>query len=351
MKAKSLIRTFGRLHCFSVELSVGILIGIIFGASPSNARAQCAADINGDHAVTALDLAGLLAAWGPTSTPHPADLNQDQFVDAQDLTILLAGWGSCPGPIWATVLEWNPDSAVVTDAAFRTRMLATGLPWRVTDNATGIEMLLVPPSVFMMGVTSGDSEASSWEGPAHQVTLTHAFYLGRSEVTQATWFAEMGTNPSAFQSSTNNPVEQISWTLIQTFCTQNNARLPTEAEWECACRGGNLAPRYGVIGDIAWWGCSSTGGNSGCTTHQFANRLPNSLGFYDMLGNVWDWVSDWYGNYSAASVTDPTGPATGTTHVLRGGSWNSSAATCRASSRNYSTNGNSASGFRMAKNP
>lgn len=120
METKFLARTIGRSSRISINLLSGILIGIIFGVSPSNARAQCAADINADHAVTALDLAQLLAAWGPTSSPVPADFNQDQSVDAQDLAVVLVGWGPCPGPNWSTVLEWNPDSAVVTDSAFRT---------------------------------------------------------------------------------------------------------------------------------------------------------------------------------------------------------------------------------------
>lgn len=309
------------------------------------------ADIIIDGEINGVDLAALLGAWGSSGGANNADVSGDGIVNGADLSLVLAGWGACVSvpapPSWATVLEWPPNPAVVTDAAFRTRMLATGLPWRVLDNASGIEMLLVPPGTFMMGASPGDSEAASDESPAHQVTLTNAFYLGRTEVTQETWLAEMGSNPSGFTGDLLRPVEFVSWAAIQPFCSQNGLRLPTEAEWEYACRGGNLTSRYGPVGNIAWYTT-----NSSNQTHTVGTKLPNALGIYDMIGNVWEWSQDWYGPYSATSVTNPTGPASGAYRTPRGGTYMASTAYCRASVRGGvpGTAGQHI-GFRVARNP
>ena len=251
-------------------------------------------------------------------------------------------------PAWATLLQAQPDPSEVTGEAFRARIAATGLAWRVRDNASNIEMLLVPPGTFIMGASLGDAEASADESPAHQVTLTHAFYLGRTEVTQATWVAEMGSNPSWFPNNPNRPVESVVWNKIQPFCIQNGLRLPTEAEWEYACRAGSTEPRYGPVGDVAWYS-----GNSGQTA-VVATKLPNALGFFDMLGNVRELVSDGYGPYAPGSVIDPTGPTTGTYNSHRGGAFGDAALKSRASMRrgtgpDYAND--SHFGFRVAKSP
>ena len=226
--------------------------------------------------------------------------------------------------------------------------MASGFAWRVRDNASNIEMLLVPPGTFMMGNSPGDPEAFSDESPQHQVTLTSAFYMGKTEVTQAQWLAEMGSNPSAFTGNLQRPVEQVSWNTIRPFLTQNGLRLPTEAEWEYACRAGTTTPRYGVLNDIAWYTS-----NSGNATHAVATKLPNAFGLYDTLGNVWEWNQDWYGAYSAAAVTNPTGPASGSYRLLRGGAWNNVSNNCRASQRynNKPYNANSFIGLRVARTP
>ena len=267
---------------------------------------------------------------------------------------------------WAEVLEQNPDPKVVTDADFLQRIEATGLPWRVTDKATGIEMLLVPPGKFVMGMSPGDTEAQDDEKPAHEVTLTKAFYLGRTAVTQEQWFKVMDTNPSDFRfeslstfktgdlnvgdltahavkdqgnaNITTDPVDSVSWNDCEQFCAKTGMKLPTEAQWEYACRAGTKGARYGDLDLIAWHG-----DNAGEETHAVGQLQPNALGFFDMLGNVWEWTNDLYqADYyesCADGVVDPTGPAQGGARVLRGGGWDHDADYCRASTRNYGAPG------------
>ena len=254
-------------------------------------------------------------------------------------------------PTWATLLEAVPDPAVVTDANLRAAIAATGLAWRIRDNGTNIEMLLIPPGIFMMGCSPGDAECADDESPAHQVTLTNAFYMGKTEVTQAQWQAEMGYNPSYFQGqsdSPSRPVEQVSWNMSRDFITATGLRYPTEAEWEYACRAGTTAQRYGVLDDIAWYN-----GNPNGATHAVATKLPNAFGLYDTIGNVWEWCQDWNGPYSSVSVTNPTGPTTGTQRLFRGGSWFGLPVICRASQRNsvYPSLSGYTIGFRVARNP
>ena len=254
-------------------------------------------------------------------------------------------------PTWATLLEAVPDPAVVTDANLRAAIAATGLAWRIRDNGTNIEMLLIPPGIFMMGCSPGDAECSDDESPAHQVTLTNAFYMGKTEVTQAQWQAQMGYNPSYFQGqsdSPSRPVEQVSWNMSRDFITATGLRYPTEAEWEYACRAGTTAQRYGVLDDIAWYN-----GNPNGATHAVATKLPNAFGLYDTIGNVWEWCQDWNGPYSSVSVTNPTGPTTGTQRLFRGGSWFGLPVICRASQRNsvYPSLSGYTIGFRVARNP
>jgi formylglycine-generating enzyme required for sulfatase activity len=231
----------------------------------------------------------------------------------------------------------SPDPKVVTDPEWRERIIATGLPWRVRDNASQIEMLLVPPGTFMMGCSPSDQwGCRSNEDPVHEVTLTQPFYLGRYEVTQAQWTAVMGSNPSNFQSPSsqvpaaqvsNRPVERVSWTMIQDFEAATGLRLPTEAEWEYACRAGtqtafNLPPTGtnddGLLGQLAWFNQ-----NAASQTHPVGQKQANNLGLHDMHGNAWEWVEDWYGGgyYGQSPSLDPPGPISGTLRVLRGGSW------------------------------
>ena len=254
---------------------------------------------------------------------------------------------------WAEVLEQNPDPTVVTDANLRAAIVASGFAWRIRDNASNIEMLLIPAGTFTMGCSASTQYGCNFnESPTHQVTLS-AFYIGRYEVTQAQWQAKMGSNPSYFSGlsdSPSRPVERVSWNMIQGFNTATGLRLPTEAEWEFACRAGTTTVRYGVLDDIAWYN-----GNAGGTTHAVATKLPNALGLYDTLGNVQEWCQNWYGGtYSSGGVTNPTGPATGSYRLLRGGGWNYYQHLSRASVRGNGTPGSistQSQGFRVARNP
>ena len=220
----------------------------------------------------------------------------------------------------------------------------------------GIEypMVYVSGGSFDMGATSEQgSDADSDEQTVHRVTLS-SYRIGKYEVTQELWEAVMGSNPSHFKGA-RHPVEMVSWDDCQRFInklnelTGQNFRLPTEAEWEFAARDGNSSRGYKYSGsnnvdNVAWYS-----GNSGYTTHNVGTKSPNELGVYDMSGNVCEWCSDWYGEYSSASQTNPKGPGSGSNRVDRGGSWSNIARNSRVSIRYYSTPDNRYAnlGFRL----
>jgi formylglycine-generating enzyme required for sulfatase activity len=239
-------------------------------------------------------------------------------------------------PSWAALLESEPDPAVVTDSSLRTAISATGYAWRVRDKATGIEMVLIPAGSFNMGC-SASMQFPCYDGelPIHQVSISSAYYMGRYEVKQEEWARVMGTNPSHFQgdgyqNSSVRPVERVSWPMALEFVAQTNLRLPSEAEWEFACRAGTQKAFHGssavpagtdddsLVVTMAWYGP-----NSGGETHPVGLKLANGFGLHDMMGNVWEWVNDWfsYTYYAESPSLDPTGPGGGGTRVLRGGSW------------------------------
>ena len=233
-----------------------------------------------------------------------------------------------------------------------------------TVNGVTFKMVQVEGGTFTMGATAEQgSEAGENENPPHQVTLS-SFSIGQTEVTQELWQVVMGSNPSwfngygnsdysSYHSDTNygtnlqRPVEKVSWDDCQQFITKlsqmtgKNFRLLTEAEWEYAARGGSLSQGYKYSGsnnidDVAWYYDNSYAlgsSNLDFGTHTVATKQPNELGIYDMSGNVLEWCQDWYGSYSADSQTNPTGPATGSGRVSRGGSWIDSAGGCRVSYR------------------
>ena len=221
-----------------------------------------------------------------------------------------------------------------------------------TVNDVSFTMVPVEGGTFIMGTDYNSPDDFYWEQPAHEVTLS-SYFIGQSEVTQALWQAVMGENPSYFSSRNNydtnlqRPVECVSWNDCQTFITKLNQltgrtfRLPTEAEWEFAARGGNQSQGYEYSGsnnldDVAWYWYSipsRISGNAGYGTQTVATKAPNELGLYDMSGNVWEWCQDyWGGIYSSEAQTNPVGPSTGDTHVYRGGSWGSYKG-CRVSYR------------------
>ncbi len=212
---------------------------------------------------------------------------------------------------------------------------------KFTVNGVSFEMVRVEGGTFRMGATSEQKDEASYvEKPVHSVTLS-SYYIGKTEVTQALWQAVMGSNPSGFKGA-DLPVECVSWDDCQEFIqklnslTGRNFRLPTEAEWEFACRGGNNSRGYKYSGsndidNVAWFD-----GNSGDQTHPVGTKAPNELGIYDMSGNVWEWCSDWYANYTSYSQTDPKGPLSGSDRVCRGGSWRYNAGRCRSSYRYFS---------------
>jgi len=203
------------------------------------------------------------------------------------------------------------------------------------------DMVFVKGGTFTMGCTAERAKScEDDERPAHSVTLSD-FYIGKHEVTQKQWYAVMRSNPTAFSKNRNLPVDNVSWNEVQEFIrrlnelTGKNYRLPTEAEWEYAARGGDNSGGHKYSGSnnidkVAWYG-----DNSELETRSVGNKQPNELGIYDMSGNVREWVNDFYGQYSPVPVTDPQGPSTGSNRVYRGGSWDDDAEDCRVSDRDY----------------
>jgi len=199
----------------------------------------------------------------------------------------------------------------------------------------------IPPGTFVMGSPSSE-EGRDADEVQHTVTLTQGFWMSDHEVTQSECQAVMGNNPSYFKGDLNRPVEQVRWDEAVLYCqkltereraggritAQQAYRLPTEAEWEYAARAGTTGARYGELDTIAWWS-----GNAGNQTRPVKQKAPNAWGLRDMLGNVWEWCSDWHGNYPPGSVTDPTGPGSGSYRVDRGGGWNNDARRARSALR------------------
>ena len=258
-----------------------------------------------------------------------ADVNADGDVNIKDVTVLIN---------YLLTEEWP----AIYVPEYKSITVGTG------TSAVTFRMVLVEGGTMMMGARENDPYVRPWENPAHEVTLSD-YYIGEMEVTQALWKAVMGSsnNPSWFTSYndyTNNfqrPVESMTYSQVTSFINKLNQktgmtfRLPTEAEWEFAARGGKWSKGYFYIGsdnvdEVAWHK-----DNSNDLTYSVGSKAPNELGIYDMAGSVEEWCSDWYGLYTENPQVNPTGPTTGSSsvRVIRGGSWDQSYRMCRPTSR------------------
>ena len=311
---KSYLKTMALMACLLLGLS---------------ATAQVQGDINGDNKVDIADVNAVINMMlGKAAQTAAGDINGDGSVDIADVNAVI------------NIMLGKTNQEVQT----------------FTVNGVSFKMVAVEGGTFMMGATEEQgSDAYGSEKPVHQVTLS-SYSIGQTEVTQELWQAVMGSNPSYFQASTDpnygsnlqRPVEMVSWNDCQTFITKLNEltgktfRLPTEAEWEYAARGGNKSQGFKYAGsnnvrDVAWSIAtipSQTSGTAGYGAQTVATKAPNELGLYDMSGNVWEWCQDWYDYYSSDPQTNPTGPSNGATVVFRGGGWCQGFISCRVSMRN-----------------
>jgi formylglycine-generating enzyme required for sulfatase activity len=205
-------------------------------------------------------------------------------------------------------------------------------------NSLGMEMMWCPPGEFLMGSPLGEKHRWVGEGQV-QVRISQGFWMASTLVTQSQWQALMGNNPNCFNDSGQLPVDTVSWNDAQDFCAKLNGietgphgyhyALPTEAQWEYACRAGTTGPYNGELDDVAWYY-----ENSGNKTHEVGGKQANDWGLYDMHGNVWEWCADWY-SPELEGGDDPRGPSTGLYRVFRGGGWCSDACLCRSAMRDF----------------
>jgi sulfatase modifying factor 1 len=214
------------------------------------------------------------------------------------------------------------------------------LPGRVGENPKdGLQYVWIPPGDFMMGCPPGDTECFDQEKPPHHVKITKGFWIGQTEVTVAAYKRFAGGTGKAmpptpdFNMDWNDeqmPIVNLSWDDAQAYCTWAGGRLPSEAEWEYAARAGSAEARYGPVDEVAWYYV-----NSDLRPHPVGGKRANGFGLYDVLGNVWEWVNDWYDEnyYQQSPSQDPRGPASGLQHVLRGGSWGGFSKYARLSER------------------
>ena len=218
---------------------------------------------------------------------------------------------------------------------------------RLVKTVDGVEYAFrwCPSGKFTMGSPKSEWDAAKitrkdYDETQHEVTLTQGFWMLETEVTQAMWQSVMGSNPSSFKGD-NLPVDHVSWDDCQDFCQKLSSKigmkitLPTEAQWEYACRAGSTGPYAGELDAMGWYGRNSDG-----NPYPAGQKKANAWGLYDMHGNVWEWCQDWYGEYPSGTVTDPTGPDSGSEHICRGGSWldlkSASAQNCRSANRDSS---------------
>ena len=300
-----------------------------------------------------VDLVPRLSILGP-----PGFTNEIQYVDALGETNL-----------WQTL-----TNVVMTSSPFV--FVDMGAPkggkrfYRIAggnatyENPDPANLVWIYPGMFTMGSPESEQDRSSEEGPQTKVTITKGFWMGKYEVTQGNYQEVLGSNPSFFTGDLQRPVEQASWYDATNYCGRltererqagrlppgHAFRLPTEAEWEYACRAGTTTrffygddPDYTSLGQYAWFD-----DNSGGQTHAVGLKQPNPWGLYDIYGNVWEWCADWYGAYPGGELTDPLGPLSGTSWARRGGRWGDGGFRCRSAYRLSSGAGPSSHiGFRV----
>jgi formylglycine-generating enzyme required for sulfatase activity len=301
----------------------------------------------------------LIITFGSLAVPSAAiALTPAQFSLRRDIGVCLAG---ATGTVYAIQATTN---LARTDSWRCISLLALpSTPYTVpgtTPSAAGCRfyravamsrtnMVFIPAGTFLMGSPSNDVDAFSDEFPQTTVKNSRSFWMSRTLVTQQEYQSVLGNNPSVFTNNTSLPVEMVTWFDATNYCAQLTRRdlvsgqipaglayrLPTEAEWEYACRAGTTTryyygddPNYTNLASHAWYE-----GNSGYHTQPVAQKTPNPWGLYDMCGNVWEWCQDWYAAYPGGSVPDPQGPATGDYRVLRGGSWDDPAWNARSACR------------------
>ncbi len=260
---------------------------------------------------------------------HKVEIKKDGYdTDSKTVSILEGQTASLSG-----VLTTHASSSVSSGSSLTGKTITIPV-----KDGISIDMVRIGAGTFTMGATPEMENPYNDEKPTRCVTLTNDYYIGKYEVTQALWQAVMGSNPSN-RKGDNLPVEEVSWDDCQEFISKLNRmtgktfRLPTEAEWEYAARGGNKSKGYQYSGsnnlsDVAWYR-----DNSGYKTYAVGTKQPNELGIYDMSGNVWEWCQDWYGEYSSSSQVNPTGANSGSSRVNRGGAVGNDARLCRSSCR------------------
>ncbi len=236
-----------------------------------------------------------------------------------DQRSMLAGMLQTTDGVMAMALRMDRALEVI-----RTEMaLPVQLSSRVAGASTknpidGLAYVWIPPGRFTMGCSKGDDQCNGDERPSHEVEITTGYWMGQTEVTQEAYRLVTGEDPSEFKGAAR-PVESVSWSEANAYCGKVGLRLPTEAEWEYAGRAGSpVVPKFGELDAIAWWGA-----NSSNTTHDVGGKQPNRWNLHDTLGNVWEWVADWYeaADYQVGEGKDPKGPRSGKGRVMRGGSW------------------------------
>lgn len=308
-------------------------------------------DINGQPVI------GAVVEETGTKNISVTDIDGNFIIKAKSssITVTVTFLGCVPKQVKLT--EGTKEEITLIEESYKNQpsLSASTVTIPVKDGVS-IEMIKVEAGTFMMGATPEMKNSWTEERPIHQVTLTNDYYIGKYEVTQSLWCALMGNNPSYFKGD-NLPVEQVSWDDCQKFINKLNDitgrkfRLPTEAEWEYAARGGKKSRGYqysgsNKISDVTWYSS-----NSEHKTQPVGLKLANELGLYDMSGNVNEWCFDRFGFYSALSQTNPLGADDGICRVYRGGSWEQTAGFCRSSDRsNYGTSKNRIYnlGFRLA---